>query len=310
MSAHLESLFGAVSRAPDLWDLQLEALAVITGLTEIVPAAAAVFLLLLGRGEGSWKQARRAVTTRTERGRSILIVILASSLLILVATFRPGADVSPFLVGRVLFSLLALTVIAYLLVLKRGGRDYQSVLKEVAEREGLTLIASPEEESEVQVMVTMRRFTDRDVRHWELDGSYPYLLSERPEGLLTVRIPRGFDFDRESPLSTRISCFRRTDLYGFTVRDRQDQRGHQRKTVLTGDADFDRLFRVSARRPQEVEQVLRPQVRRMMVEEGSVGYGFWADTYGTKAYIPDRALDADLVCRWIRIVMAAAGNLD
>lgn len=292
----------------------------IRGLIELVPPWAydprfvltlsALILLLILRERSLPQTPGSRLTTRTERGRSLLLVLFGSAFLLLVATLRPGAEVSPFLVGRLFFSLLLLIGISYLALLGRGGRDFGSVLEQISEEEGLTLIRSPQEEKQVGVLVTLRRFTDRDVRFWETEGSYPFLVGEVPEGLLTVRVPRGFDFDRESPLTTRISCFRRTDLYGFTVRDLEDPRGKGQKRVLTGNPRFDSLFRVSSRHPHEVEKVITRDVQELMVAEGSVGRGFRADTYGVKVYLPDRVVEPDILRRWLRIVLTAARNLE
>ncbi len=267
------------------------------------------FPFLALTGPFFWSRVAGSFSLKTERGRYFVIAAAGGIVILAIAILRPGAHLSPVFVGRTQILFLLAAAAACLAAVRGSGTDYQAVLRQIGSESGLSLISSPAEERDHAVLYHKRRLMDRDTRRWELDGKFPYLYGERAGGILTVRIPEGFDYDPNSPTSTRVSCYKRLDLRGFSIRDR-NRAGKPRKVVPTGDPGFDALYVVEGRGEDEVREILTPDIRQTLISAGSVGFGLRVDMFGVKVYLRDRVVDPEILSMWLGIIEKMAAPRD
>lgn len=321
-SPEVWELVGEPGTVSPIWGLVLAALRltyrvpalardprVLTAVTLLVTLL--VVLLVVGQVSG-WRpgRLRALLTLRSERGRYVVLATGGGIIFVAIAIFRPGAHLSPVLVGRTLFGFLLLVGVTWILTARGAGRSLERALAQVAHSDlRFHLVESPEAERRHPDFYALLRFMDRDIRRWELEGRYPFLLGAGGGGVMTVRVPVGFDYDPWAPTSTRVACFKRTQLYGVSVYDRAEYRRPGRNVRLTGHPAFDRTFVVESRSEQELLAVLTPSVCERLLSRGSVGYGLRADGFGVRVYIRDRALEAEEIRWWLDTVAQVALQL-
>lgn len=183
-----------------------------------------------------------------------------------------------------------------------------AVMRQAAADLGLAYLATPADEKASEFLSKTKLTAEADVYRWKVDGKLPALVGERAGCPVVVRVPVGVDFDAGAPDSTRIVAYQPSKMTGFTVYDRSRvKKTPKGRQAPTGDAAFDERFLVMALRAEEAKTVLGPEVRKLLLAAGGVGFrGIEVNRYGIFLHEEGKVSSAELLGKRLELVIALA----
>jgi hypothetical protein len=214
--------------------------------------------------------------------------------------------------GRVAVLLIVLGGIMAVAINRYVRAKFAAALAELAQRSGLTLVASPQHDLHRRLRNDIRWRWDQDTREWKFEGSFPYVAGVYRGHLVTVRVPSGVDFDWRGPESTRLAVHHKSKPTGFVVHWRAGVKAlpPHRKLTPTGDPAFDRDYVIVGRDEEEIAAVLNPAGRQAVAGLVTTGIrGIELNQAGVSIYEPGRTCDVERMLKVLDALATLADNL-
>jgi len=236
-----------------------------------------------------------------EKRLNIIILVVTGVLVLGAIIALPESG------GRVAVGLIALGAVGVVVAGMVTARKYRAALADAAQRTGLHLATSRDDDAYRDVWAEFKKLFDRDTRTWKVAGRFPCLVG-RVEGLpVSVRVPLAVDFDYLGPECTRIAVHFKSKVPEFTIYNREMLKKLPSRVVDTGDDAFDRRFVVAGRQKEAIRDLLSEEVRQKLLSWGRTGFkGIAVSRTGVFFYELGRVTDPEAIVQALDILTLLA----
>lgn len=186
---------------------------------------------------------------------------------------------------------------------------YIDALRKLAGERGFAFIAGPADEAGSGAVHELKVLYPPDIFPAKAGGRYPLLVGRVHGYLVTVRQPYAAVLPPGVAEATRVAVHLRVDLKALTIYDIDDAPPGFRYTP-TGDAAFDRKFKVRAPDPAAMPAILGPEARVGLLHFDRAGLtGIEVGRYGVYYYERGLATDPAVLTEAIDLLTSLALNI-